>query len=752
MVVSVNSSVLKKIRNKEYISKDLFNKSDKNIIPYNFNLDLYNDNILNKNIIKYNDYFESLKLSKKNNITLDNNQKKVVLADEDYLLVLAGAGTGKTTTLCAKVDFLVKEKHVNEKKILVMSYTKKATEELKNRLEDDLGIFCDVTTFHSLGFRYIRQIFSNHKCYVVDDNTKNDIFLEYFENLFQNKEKVLELLNTFQDIPGTRWLFSKYFKENYNKFKTYHEFLEGYKNKRRNEIIDLPLYINNIIENSYNAETLYTLQDELVKSVGEAKIANFLFTHNIPYKYEKIYKDMMDNNHIYQPDFTVFIGETKIYIEYFGLEGNSSTKELLKYQAITKMKIDYHLNHKNNFIAIYKKDLPYLETYLTTEIEKFGFKVKTKNNEKIFNDIMNKRPLSQIYPLKDLFYNVIDKIKSANKRNEFKKIVENSLKNESVEKEIKTKQYEFIKDFYLFYQTKLYSSDNYGFDFPDMIYYASKYINYLKERNDYEYIIIDEYQDISEDRYNLVHNITKDSHAKIIAFGDDWQAIYSFNGGNINYIYNFSKYFPNSKLMTINNTYRNSKEIVNYSKNFILKNNNQINKELISTKSIKDSIKFVIYNDDDEYTKLKKVILNIFKENKNKKILILGRTNEIINNCYNDEELIDSIGTKLVYKGYDEINIDAMTIHKSKGLTYDEVILLGLTKNFPNKDYNKFWLCNVFSPPRIKENVEFAEERRIFYVAMTRTLNHLYLFVPEKKDDRSPYIKEIYDLAKNNID
>ena len=109
MVVSVNSSVLEKIRNKEYISKDLFNKSDKNIIPYNFNLDLYNDNILNKNIIKYNDYFESLKLSKKNNITLDNNQKKVVLADEDYLLVLAGAGTGKTTTLCAKVDFLVKE-------------------------------------------------------------------------------------------------------------------------------------------------------------------------------------------------------------------------------------------------------------------------------------------------------------------------------------------------------------------------------------------------------------------------------------------------------------------------------------------------------------------------------------------------------------------------------------------------------------------------------------------------------------------
>ena len=95
MVVSVNSSVLEKIRNKEYISKDLFNKSDKNIIPYNFNLDLYNDNILNKNIIKYNDYFESLKLSKKNNITLDNNQKKVVLADEDYLLVLAGAGTGK---------------------------------------------------------------------------------------------------------------------------------------------------------------------------------------------------------------------------------------------------------------------------------------------------------------------------------------------------------------------------------------------------------------------------------------------------------------------------------------------------------------------------------------------------------------------------------------------------------------------------------------------------------------------------------
>ena len=155
------------------------------------------------------------------------------------------------------------------------------------------------------------------------------------------------------------------------------------------------------------------------------------------------------------------------------------------------------------------------------------------------------------------------------------------------------------------------------------------------------------------------------------------------------------------------------------------------------------------YDDLDEVMKLKKVILDIYSKNKDSKILILGRTNRVINELYNDSDLIDSIGTKLVYKGYNEIKIDAMTIHKSKGLTYDEVILLGLTSGFPNNKRG-FWMLNVFRNEDVNEGISFAEERRVFYVAMTRTLNHLYMFVPKDVVKRSPYIKEICEIIANS--
>ena len=100
-------------------------------------------------------------------------------------------------------------------------------------------------------------------------------------------------------------------------------------------------------------------------------------------------------------------------------------------------------------------------------------------------------------------------------------------------------------------------------------------------------------------------------------------------------------------------------------------------------------------------------------------------------------------------KGYNEIKIDAMTIHKSKGLTYDEVILLGLTSGFPNNKRG-FWMLNVFRNEDVNEGISFAEERRVFYVAMTRTLNHLYMFVPKDVVKRSPYIKEICEIIANS--
>ena len=123
--------------------------------------------------------------------------------------------------------------------------------------------------------------------------------------------------------------------------------------------------------------------------------------------------------------------------------------------------------------------------------------------------------------------------------------------------------------------------------------------------------------------------------------------------------------------------------------------------------------------------------------------MVLGRTNRIIDDCFKDPELKDDIGTKITFLGYEDIDIDGMTIHKSKGLTCDEVIVIGLNKTFPSEEHTKFWLENLFKQPLVEESIPYAEERRIFYVALTRTKNYVYLLANKNAKYRSPFVDEL---------
>lgn len=206
---------LDKLENNEYISKTLYLKvlnTNKEVIPNNFDLDKYNNDVLEKLYLKYKDYFENMYKGIDDNICLDKEQIKAILADEDYSLIIAGAGSGKTTTMASKVKYLVDIKKIDPSKIIVMSYTKKATEELEKRIVYDFKIPARVTTFHSLGLMYTRTIFKNHKCYVVDDHKRQQIFLKYFkEYLFKDKDKIKEIITLFDpDYVMRKWVFGRF--------------------------------------------------------------------------------------------------------------------------------------------------------------------------------------------------------------------------------------------------------------------------------------------------------------------------------------------------------------------------------------------------------------------------------------------------------------------------------------------------------------------------------------------------------------
>lgn len=283
-----------------------------------------------------------------------------------------------------------------------------------------------------------------------------------------------------------------------------------------------------------------------------------------------------------------------------------------------------------------------------------------------------------------------------------------------------------IIDIYILYEEELKSTNK--IDFNDMIILATKYIK-ENEIKKYKYIIVDEYQDTSYIRYLFLKEIINKTRAKIICVGDDYQSIYRFNGCNLNMFLNFKKYFGYTKVLKINNTYRNSQELINVAGKFIMKNKRQLYKKLRSNKSIDKPIK-IMYGDN-----LKKLLDKVLIYHKN--ILILGRNNFDINRYFKINE-----HNHIQYK---EGNIRYLTIHSSKGLEEECVIIINLKDDvlgMPNKmiDYKVLKYVN-----NNKDIYPYEEERRLFYVALTRTKSDVFLLVDKKNP--SIFVKE---LIKDN--
>ena len=91
---------------------------------------------------------------------LNDKQKEAVLYNEGPLLIIAGAGAGKTKTLTTKIAFLIEEKEVSPYNILAITFTNKAAKEMKDRLYMQLGDAVkklQVSTFHSFGLKLLRE-------------------------------------------------------------------------------------------------------------------------------------------------------------------------------------------------------------------------------------------------------------------------------------------------------------------------------------------------------------------------------------------------------------------------------------------------------------------------------------------------------------------------------------------------------------------------------------------------------------------
>lgn len=705
----------------------------------------HNEQFISEKLISEKDYLDHILESVDPNIALDDDQRKAILTDEDYCLVIAGAGAGKTTTVAAKVKYLVDKKNIKPEEILVVSFTNKAVSELKERIVDSLGVNCTIATFHSTGNAIIHKNSPEEKLNIVDNVRLYFVIRDYLRtSIMQNESIVNKLIMFFAsyfDAPyegdDLNSFFNKIAKDNYS---TMRSDLEDF----RREVIDA------------RTKKSVTIQNEVLRSHQEVEIANFLYLNNIDYEYEPMYPYYIQYSHKpYTPDFVIQQGDKIAYIEHFGLSEDGendrySDEEIELYKKAVRDKVLLHRSHETTLIYTFSKysDRRPIIEHLREQLESKGFELKQRSNKEVMEMLVAGEENRYVRKLISLICRFISNFKvNGYTAEEFNRMY-HSTQN------VRTRLFlDVCHDCYLEYDRWL--KENNAVDFEDMINESVRILREVKEMKqklDFKYIIVDEYQDISKQRFDLTKELAEVTNAKIIAVGDDWQSIYAFSGSDITLFTKFQEKMGYAKMLKIVKTYRNSQEVIDIAGNFIQKNREQITKQLISPKHIKDPILIYTYNsklkDAKEnrksgaaYSQAKAVEdaltrLIQYKAEENQKpgnILLLGRFGF-------DADHLEKSGlfeyvnhsSRIKSVRYPELRITFMTAHSSKGLGYDDVILIN-GKNeiygFPSKIEDDPVLSFVIKGDRA---IDYAEERRLFYVALTRTKNRVFVIAPEQ--------------------
>lgn len=557
--------------------------------------------------------------------SLDVQQRAVVICDEDRNLVLAGAGSGKTLTIAGKVKYLCLEKGIAPENILLIAFTKKSAEEMTTRISDRLGIPVHATTFHKLGLDIISD--AEGKRPDVSDSL-DEFVMEYFENSIVNDTKVIksliEYFAYYLDIPANL--------DNFDSLGEAYEYNKSADFETMRSKYDRAKYVDD--EAANRREDKRTLNNERVKSLEEVSIANFLFLNGVKYEYERLYPFESDdpNYKAYRPDF--YLPDYDIYIEHFGInrEGKLpwlSPIEEKKYQEGIAWKREFHKQNGTTLLETYSNYS--IEGCLLEKLEEILKNSGVEFHEPDFKDIFDSiygnasdRYLSEFIRLCCTFLNLFKSNGYA-----YAELTQLKSKNPNYQKPFFIKRTELFKSIILpilmAYDEHL--KENSAVDFSDMINKAATVVASGFGIHQYRWVIIDEYQDISVARYKLVKAILDRTGAKLLCVGDDWQSIYRFAGSDITLFTDFEKYFGSAEIMKIEQTYRNSQQLIDEAGAFVMKNPAQLKKHLRSGKSLEYPIVFMGYT-SNPFAVLKRTMDKIIETAGSEgSILLLGRTN-----------------------------------------------------------------------------------------------------------------------------
>ena len=682
--------------------------------------------------------------------SLDQQQRTAIVIDELHNLIVAGAGSGKTLTILGKVLYLLKN-GVSPQEILLIAFTKKSAGELSERVNRNLPIAIDVATFHKLGLDIITRN-SNER---PDIDDKMDSYIEdYFsKELIKHNEQIqvfLEFIGYYFNVPM--------------ELKADGTLGEKIESEQSIDLEPLDEKYKKLVEGEKK-----TIKGERVKSIEELIIANFLFLNGVKYEYEQSYPFETDKTKKrYRPDF--YLVDYYIYLEHFGVDKNNRCpwlSEIEEQKYITGIEWKRGLHAENNTKLIETYSYFQNEGRLLEELREIllsnGVTLEPISNDnmlKLVNEIQSENTIREFVKLCCTFIklfksNGYDETHFAELKNQ---LTISLSSRDYINQFLSTRTLHFlniVERVFLYYKLRL--DKNNAIDFSDMINIATKQVQERGIDTKYKHIIIDEYQDIGMDRYKLIKAIIEKTAAHLMCVGDDWQSIYRFAGSDASLFMSFSRYWGETQISKIENTYRNSQELINIASAFVMKNPKQIPKMLRSQKSCSNPVWLHFYNDNNFFVVLDRLLKRIIKEyGESASVLMLGRTNHDIellrlNKNHSNGNFNSGIepftirGSNVISKKYDKLKIEFLTVHKSKGLEAENVIILNMKNDrlgFPNQIADDPILQTLLPS---EDNFSFAEERRLFYVALTRTKNKTHILVPDK--NASGFAKEIKSLC-----
>lgn len=684
----------------------------------------------------------------------DSEQAAAIGAIEGHVQVVARAGSGKTTTLVNRALFLQQHCGVAPEEMLLLAFNRKAAEEMQKRLTSYLqNSIPDVMTFHALANALVHpekilfdesegeQSQSRAIQYVIDGYRRNS---NYYDKI--------------------RTLMMAYFRADWDRI------ILGDRNPA-----EMLCYRRSLLRESLNGD--------YVKSFGEKVIANFLFEHDIEYKYER---NFWWNDSNYRPDFT--IGDKRgIIIEYFGRKGDPD------YDVQSEEKRNYWRNKPNWRLLEFVPDnltsngVESFRSLLKQKLEACKIPCNRLSEEEIWDRIKDHRII-------DRFTTVVKQfIQRCRQLSLTPEQLSERVNNLDCDSDVEQRFLNLAQVFYESYLERLQEIE--GEDFDGLMQKAAEIVaagetvfqrkSGSGDLKQIRYVLIDEYQDFSELFHRLVQAIREQNpRTRFFCVGDDWQAINGFAGSDLRFFQNFEQFFEDSRELPVATNYRSARAIVDVG-NALMKGqgipargdrhlrllgqlgNNALMKgqgtparaykKMTGKVTIADLSTFEPTPQEKEENfrdNLTPAVLRLVNKaiNDGKDVVLLSRNNSLnrlpwyVN--YRDkrnssergiDRFLGSLRARLPNEIAEKVTIS--TVHKYKGLQKDVVIVLDAVPQCYPSIHPNLIFTRVFGDS-IERVVD--EERRLFYVALTRAAEELFILT--EKDSFSPFLE---DLEKN---